>query len=443
MYWYISFLRPPPVSTSSPDQGITITPQVANDLRTELRYEPTTIYYTWQRVTPSLSIPTTPQELTRFIPPGSTYKPLDVPLPKNVQVGESWRLGLFSQNDNPQNSNGLLNGREQEGKLESTNELLDLVDDAPDVLGVWSEGIEIARPVSGLNSGTVRGLGRQKEPSIDKGKSKGKSKGKDKEKERDDRPKQGRIMREWTLPEEGILRIVEQTSFDLDKKVWDSGLALSAWFWKHLANEGPLPLTGKKVFTLLKRQEKLRIVELGTGTGLVSIVLSLALKRIASLERKITATDLESAIPLMDENIALNNLNSQMNLISTDHENGQEEQPTGTFVDARILDWDQPIPDWVNKDHPELIIAADVTYNTSAFPSLLSTLTSLLSPSVPSAGLSNKPLLVLAYKERDPAERGLWGMLKERGIDMVMVDEIRGAEDYGSTEIWIGGSNIS
>lgn len=31
---------------------------------------------------------------------------------------------------------------------------------------------------------------------------------------------------------------------------------------------------------------------LGTGTGLVSIVLSLALKRIASLERKITATDL-------------------------------------------------------------------------------------------------------------------------------------------------------
>lgn len=100
-----------------------------------LRYEPTTIYYTWQRVTPSLSIPTTPQELTRFIPPGSTYKPLDVPLPKNVQVGESWRLGLFSQNDNPQNSNGLLNGGEREGKLRSTNELLDLVDDAPDVLG--------------------------------------------------------------------------------------------------------------------------------------------------------------------------------------------------------------------------------------------------------------------------------------------------------------------
>lgn len=134
-----------------------------------------------------------------------------------MQVGESWRLGLFSHNENPHSSNGLLSGEERKWKLEPTNELLDLIDDTPDVLGVWSEGIEIARAVSGLNSGTIRGLGRQKEPSIDKGKSKGKSKGKEKEKERDDRPKQGRIMREWALPEEGTLRIIEQTSFDLDK----------------------------------------------------------------------------------------------------------------------------------------------------------------------------------------------------------------------------------
>lgn len=64
----------------------------------------------------------------------------------------------------------------------------------------------------------------------------------------------------------------------------------------------------------------------------------------------------ESAIPLMDENIALNNLNSQMNHISTDHENEQGEQSKGTLVDARVLDWDQPIPAWVNNDHPELVM---------------------------------------------------------------------------------------
>lgn len=138
-----------------------------------------------------------------------------------MQVGESWRLGLFAPNENSQSSNGQINDLKAKGKLETTGELLDLVNDTPNILGVWSEGIEIARPVSGLNTGAVRGIGGQKEPAVDKGKSKGKSKGKDKgkekEKERDDRPKQGRIMREWALPDKGKLRIAEQTSFDLDK----------------------------------------------------------------------------------------------------------------------------------------------------------------------------------------------------------------------------------
>lgn len=134
-------------------------------------------------------------------------------------MGESWRLGLFTQNEDLQSSNGQLNGLKGKGKLETTGELLDLVNHTPNVLGVWSEGIEIARPVSGLNTSAVRGIGAQKEPAVDKGKLKGKAKGKDKEKEkeRDDGPKQGRIMREWALPDEGKLRIVEQTSFDLDK----------------------------------------------------------------------------------------------------------------------------------------------------------------------------------------------------------------------------------
>jgi hypothetical protein len=52
---------------------------------------------------------------------------------------------------------------------------------------------------------------------------KGSGKGKGKEKEKDDGPKQTRIQREWTLGTEAedevqdMLRIVEQTSFDLDK----------------------------------------------------------------------------------------------------------------------------------------------------------------------------------------------------------------------------------
>jgi hypothetical protein len=35
MFWYLSFLRPPPSAVVISSPGITITPQIANDLRTE------------------------------------------------------------------------------------------------------------------------------------------------------------------------------------------------------------------------------------------------------------------------------------------------------------------------------------------------------------------------------------------------------------------------
>lgn len=80
--------------------------------------------------------------------------------------------------------------------------------------------------------------------------------------------------------------------------------------------------------------------------------------------------------------------------------------------------------------------AADVTYNTASFPALVATLERLLKRDGP------PPLLLLAYKQRDEAERDLWGMLAERGIRMVLVDRVPGAETTGETEIWVGGVDI-
>ena len=79
--------------------------------------------------------------------------------------------------------------------------------------------------------------------------------------------------------------------------------------------------------------------------------------------------------------------------------------------------------------------AADVTYNTASFPCLISTVHSLLDP--PSAQ-ADKPLLLLAYKQRDLAERELWGSLMEMGVRMKMVDQVRGSEEEGKVEIWVG-----
>jgi hypothetical protein len=83
------------------------------------------------------------------------------------------------------------------------------------VLGVWSGPIDI------LGSVEERSVKRAKLDGKEVQKQNGKGKGK--EKEKDDGPKQTRIQREWTLQTatqdevQDMLRIVEQTSFDLDK----------------------------------------------------------------------------------------------------------------------------------------------------------------------------------------------------------------------------------
>jgi len=49
-----------------------------------------------------------------------------------------------------------------------------------------------------------------------------------------------------------------------------------------------------------------------------------------------------------------------------------------------------------------------------------------------------RPPLLLAYKQRDEAERELWVMLQKEGITLERVDEISGAESEGFVEIWEG-----
>lgn len=74
---------------------------------------------------------------------------------------------------------------------------------------------------------------------------------------------------------------------------------------------------------------------------------------------------------------------------------------------------------------------ADVTYNTSSFPSLLRTVDSVLR-------LAPGCEVVLAYKERHETERGIWGMFESIGLRMQKVDQIYG---FGGAqvEVWLGG----
>ena len=96
MFFYISFLRPPPLQ-SALSATIPITPQIANDLRTEHFDGSQDIYYSWSPF-PSLSSMTTihyeqPIKLTTWRQ-SNAYKEIPVPPPHGVREGQKWRLLL-------------------------------------------------------------------------------------------------------------------------------------------------------------------------------------------------------------------------------------------------------------------------------------------------------------------------------------------------------------
>lgn len=98
------------------------------------------------------------------------------------------------------------------------------------------------------------------------------------------------------------------------------------------------------------------ILELGAGGGLVGLAVASGCELGPSA---IYITDQAPMLPLMEANVALNNLS--------------------TVVRAAVLDWGVPASNDIPR-HPEVILAADCVYFEPAFPLLISTLDELLGP---------------------------------------------------------------
>lgn len=138
-----------------------------------------------------------------------------------------------------------------------------------------------------------------------------------------------------------------------------------------------------------------------------------------------------------------------MEILETNISNNGHWYPN-VRVQASVLDWDDDsLPELV-REGVDLIMCvtsllfilprtsqksstrmADVTYNTSSFPSLIRTLDRL------SRLRDSRPTVLLAYKERDPDERRLWDMASEIELAFERVAEVPG---YGGmpVEIYIG-----
>lgn len=98
MFYYISFLRPPPYK-SPPGLPVSITPQIANDLRTELFTGEQDIYYSWLPVANGGGVPQHPVVIPRPVKlttwrESNAYREVSVPPPQGVREGQQYRLVL-------------------------------------------------------------------------------------------------------------------------------------------------------------------------------------------------------------------------------------------------------------------------------------------------------------------------------------------------------------
>lgn len=151
--------------------------------------------------------------------------------------------------------------------------------------------------------------------------------------------------------------------------VWNCARALLQYFQRHCSDE------------LLQKLQGAHVLELGSGTGAVS--LALAADQATFNMARITITDLPVVTSLIQENIA----------------HGARQSPqiakmkAEGCLTARAYEWGASITSL--KDAPHVVLGSDCLYEPRLYPALLTSLKQL--------GSSERSVILLAYKPRHVA----------------------------------------
>ncbi|KAK9375992.1 putative methyltransferase-domain-containing protein [Lipomyces chichibuensis] len=183
-------------------------------------------------------------------------------------------------------------------------------------------------------------------------------------------------------------------------KVWPAGELLSRYLIgareneKYLANEVVWKESAKR---------KIKIIELGSGTGLVGLALGNAYNlaprgsAVKDTGLDIIVTDQVNMLSLMADNVELNDLQ-------------------GT-VSAEVLDWGTELPEHYVRPFPDVILAADCVYYEPSFPLLETTLLAMT---------GDNTLVLMSYKRRRKADKRFFQSIKKN----FRIEEIKDYEEY-------------
>ncbi|EMD41005.1 hypothetical protein CERSUDRAFT_111574 [Gelatoporia subvermispora B] len=160
------------------------------------------------------------------------------------------------------------------------------------------------------------------------------------------------------VPNPVVIKLSVDASPGCGGIAWPAGEVLS----RYIARRGSLK--GK------------RIVELGSGTGLVGLVAGV-------LGARTCITDQAPLLEIMLRNVAMNALESS--------------------VAVKELNWGEPLPSDISR--PDIVLAADCVYFEPAFPLLVKTLAHLVA--------DDSTEVLFCYKKRRKADKRFFTLLKK------------------------------
>ncbi|PQE20985.1 UPF0665 family protein [Rutstroemia sp. NJR-2017a BBW] len=176
----------------------------------------------------------------------------------------------------------------------------------------------------------------------------------------------------------------------------DAGLVLSAYL-SSLRGPNPRSTSNHTIHlpvleSLLagKENDSINALELGAGCGIVGVTLGTVFRDVT---RKILLTDLSEASEILEHNLALSTLSESK-------------------ISHKVLDWSEPLPEFVQKELWNLVLVADCTYNPDVVPDLVATLKRV---KVGNEGV----LILLAMKVRHDSEMAFFELMANEGFMVV------------------------
>lgn len=131
---------------------------------------------------------------------------------------------------------------------------------------------------------------------------------------------------------------------------------------------------------------RLRVLELGSGCGIVGIALAQIVP-----DTEVILTDQAEAEEIASLNI------------------GAANPAMGSNISFQILDWEEPLPRVIQGKLFDLILVADCTYNSDSSPDLVRTLSQIVER-------SPKVIVLVAMKVRHPSEAIFFELMSGAGF---------------------------